>query len=231
MKIMSLKEATKFVETHRKLCLLLVHALSCCSNFETAPAPFKGLGTTTKIEDLKPASVVVLLWYLSWTTKYCDETVRDFNGHMHATRQMYKEMKITRPGTRDLSVKNDLAKFPLPGISMSSILCLYQRSNDVVIKYPAVSLKSQSGMERVPESTELNAMIDDQSTVKSKSDSAAKKPSPQLRLVETSPSNPTLSLSNADNIQTLNDQWRARFGGSKMFRVNYNDKVPNGGKK
>jgi hypothetical protein len=107
---MSLQQAQKFVEHNRQLCLLLVRCLAVSSNFDTAPYPFKGIRERRE-ELYTNKMILMLLWFMSWTDHYNDESVRKFMKHVNDVRAIDKAALISRNNTIDRSVSINLSQF------------------------------------------------------------------------------------------------------------------------
>jgi hypothetical protein len=107
---MSLQQARKFVAENRPLCLMFVRCLAVSGNFNTAPYPFKGIGE--RCEGLYTTKMILMiLWFMSWTDRYDDESVHDFMKHVNEIRVLDKATLVTKNDLVDDSVSIDLSQF------------------------------------------------------------------------------------------------------------------------
>lgn len=107
---MSLQQARKFVADNRPACLLLVRSMALLSSFDKVPNPFKDLRSIPD-EHLTNNSLISLLWYMSYTSTYNDETVKQFLKHMCDVRCAHKELLLPRLETIDHYANFDLKRY------------------------------------------------------------------------------------------------------------------------
>lgn len=135
---MSIEQAREFVSVNRPVCLWLMGALSQLSAFDKAPNPWKGLKDLNE-KAITDRVLVVLLWYMSYTKEWNDETVRQFLVHMNNVRNKDKTQLLTKLDTYDSSVQFDLKDY---------MFCVsdFEVNLDCITPYEVV-FEPQSGIE------------------------------------------------------------------------------------